>query len=135
MYNYNTVVLFCITWEFTFQSYAQNSFYFISIFLNNTYILIKLFLAIPVRFTILLLHTPRILYDSIKQLITIIVIYVVTICFSCQNENDSRLGIMYFVLFVLQAFRETEMYFSQYVNIYETKSNILLLLGVKKSSI
>ena len=65
--------------------------------MNNTYILIKLFLAIPDRFTILLLHTPRILYDSIKQLITIIVIYVVTICFSCQNENDSRLGIMYFV--------------------------------------
>ena len=65
--------------------------------MNNTYIFIKLFLAIPDRFTTLLLYTPRILYDSIKQLITIIVIYVVTICFPCQNENDSRSGIMYFV--------------------------------------
>ena len=65
--------------------------------MNNTYILIKLFLAIPDSFAILLLHTPRILYDSIKQLITIIVIYVVTICFPYQNENDSRLGITYFV--------------------------------------
>ena len=47
--------------------------------------------------------------------------------------QDQALCILF--MFVLQALRETEMYFSQYVNIYETKSDILLLLGINKSSI